>query len=45
MQLAPYKNISHSLNATVAQSKNCPFGVSTTIDLTNITTTSNNIDI
>ena len=27
-----------SLNAIVAQSKNCPFGVDTTIELKNITT-------
>ena len=31
-----------SLNATVAQPKNCPFGVHTRIELTNINTTSVN---
>ena len=31
-----------SLNATVAQSKNCPFGVNNTTELTNITTISHN---
>jgi len=34
-----------SLNVIVAQLKNCPFGVNTTIELTNIMTTSNNIAI
>jgi hypothetical protein len=32
----------HSLNAIVAQLNNCPFVVSTTIELKNITTTSEN---
>jgi hypothetical protein len=31
-------NLYLSLNATVAQSKNCPFGVNSTTGLTNITT-------
>jgi hypothetical protein len=34
-----------SLNAIVTQSKNCPFGVNTTIELNNIITTSVNIGI
>jgi len=32
----------HSLNAIVAQSKNCPFRVNTMIELKNITPTSDN---
>ena len=31
-----------SLHATVAQPKNCPFGVNTTIQLKDVTTTSHN---
>ena len=34
-----------SMNAIVAQSKNCPFGVNTTTKLKNVTTTSNNYGI
>jgi len=37
--------ICHSLNVIVAQLKNCPFAVNTTVELTNITATSNNIAI
>jgi hypothetical protein len=37
-----YVRIYRSLNATVAQHKNCPFGVNIRIDLENITATSDN---
>jgi hypothetical protein len=38
----PYWNAYRSLNAILAQSIDCPFGVYTTIELSNIKTTSDN---